>query len=185
MKPIKEECFPSVTVLKTFIWICEERLTTGTSPAPPRHATPTYGDPAHRDPAPPPMRLRLLTHGRAARRRVCLSIPVCSDRRSRAVVRIQTRFRQQLGEWEGTLGRRAAIRPTFPFPAQRAVVRAWQWRRTHAYPGSSIFHPCYGNIDIGSQAADIGYVMMQLKQEPFHYYWQECQAPPSHSRRQI
>lgn len=55
---------------------------------------------------------------------------------------------------------------------------AWRlsWK-THAYPGSSIFHPCYGNIDIGRQAADIGYIMMQLKQEPFYYYWQECASP--------
>lgn len=50
--------------------------------------------------------------------------------------------------------------------------------KTHAYPGSSIFHPCYGNIDIGRRAADIGYVMMQLKQEPFYYYWQECASLP-------
>lgn len=48
----------------------------------------------------------------------------------------------------------------------------------HAYPGSSIFHPCYGNIDIGRRGADIGYVMMQLKQEPFYYYWQECASLP-------
>lgn len=56
-----------------------------------------------------------------------------------------------------------------------ALRHSW---KTHAYPGSSIFHPCYGNIDIGRQAADIGYVMMQLKQEPFYYYWQECVSPP-------
>lgn len=29
-------------------------------------------------------------------------------------------------------------------------------------------------------AADIGYVMMQLKREPFDYYWQECVAPQRH-----
>lgn len=68
-----------------------------------------------------------------------------------------------------------------PIPCTAGSAMSLAWRlswKTHAYPGSSIFHPCYGNIDIGRQAADIGYVMMQLKQEPFYYYWQECVPPP-------
>lgn len=87
----------------------------------------------------------------------------------------------------GTLERWDAIRPTSPFPAQRAVGWAWHGRyswKTHTYPGSSIFHPCYGNIDIGRQTDDIGYVMMQLKQEPLYYYWQAGLFSP-HFRRQI
>lgn len=91
-------------------------------------------------------------------------------------------------------GIRGDIRKTSCYPAHIPLPRTagnrmslacrHSWK-THADPGSSIFHPCYGNIDIGRRAADIGYVMMQLKQVPFYYYWQKCVPPPSHFRRQI
>lgn len=49
----------------------------------------------------------------------------------------------------------------------------------HTYPGSSIFHPGLGNIDIGRQAADIGDVTMQLNLEAFYYYWPaKSKLPP-------
>lgn len=91
------------------------------------------------------------------------------------------KIRQQLREYGGDI-RKTSCYPAYipiPFTAGSGMSLALRhsWK-THAYPGSSIFHPCYGNIDIGRQAADIGYVMMQLKQEPFYYYWQECVSPP-------
>lgn len=66
----------------------------------------------------------------------------------------------------------------------------WSWQSgrsvyTHAHPGPSIFHPCFGNIDIGRRAADIGDVMMQLKLEAFYYYWHAYITPPLYFRRQI
>lgn len=45
------------------------------------------------------------------------------------------KIRQQLREQGGTLGRRAALRPTFPFPTQRAAGRVWQGGGPTLTPG--------------------------------------------------
>lgn len=74
-----------------------------------------------------------------------------------------------------------------PDPAGSGTCLAGRqsWK-THAYPGSSAFHPCHSNIDIGRQNADTGYVMMQLKPEPFCHYLQGFAPPPfPHFERQI
>lgn len=83
------------------------------------------------------------------------------------------KIRQQLRQSRGTLESWAAIRPTFslPFPSQRvrgtSLARSTLSADAHTYPGSSIFHPGLGNIDIGRRAADIGDVMTQLNLEAF------------------